>query len=276
MPWWSFRPSELDSWDEEYARYHLCDARDLGVMPVEVSRIIGSVGRWRDFDARFRLKNTATRQRYQIILEKMRDGYNFPPIHLYKIRDKYYVADGNHRVAAAKELGVAYLDARVQEYFPCGNPEEAIYWRERSAFEVATRIQSVEFTNPDSYSRLLSHIITFRKAESKRLGYEVGLPEATQIWLKEIDRPIRTLVRQDRLAQRFPERTEDDLVFYMIHHQIGLIRAVKGPEAVNYREAIARLTSAPGRTLMGRFRRFARDLEKSTMKVMEGFRELQL
>lgn len=270
MPW--FMPaSNLDSFEAEKSRLNLCEARDLGLMPVEVAKISGSLGRWRDFDAKFRLKNMTTKQRYQVILQRMKDGKEFPPVHLYKVHDRYYVADGNHRVSAAKTLGVAFLDAYVQEYFPCDGKADAdaVYWRERSAFEVAVAYTGISFTNPDSYRRMLSHLQTFRGHESERLGYDLGLPEVLQIWLKEIDAPIRSLVRSEGLAERFPDRTEDDLVFYVVHHHVGLLRAVKGPENIRYRECIARLLASPGRTLAGRLKRFAKQLQDGARMLFE-------
>lgn len=273
MPWF-FPARTVSSFEEESARLNLCEARDLGVMAVEVDQIVGSVGRWRDFDAKFRLVNKATRQRYQRIVELMRQGHTFPPIQVYKVQDRYFVADGNHRVAAAKELGVAFLDAHVQEFFPGGQVEDAVYWRERSAFEVATKCTTVQFTNPDSYRRLLSHLHTFQKAEAKRLGYEIGLPEVMQIWLADIDKPVRDLIRADDLMDRFKDRTEDDLVFYFIHHYYGLLRAKKGPEKVSHRVAVERVLGQPGRTMMGRFQRFVRDLADGVRDVLDGLAEI--
>jgi hypothetical protein len=245
-------------------------------MPVEVDKIVGSVGRWRDFDAKFRLVNKATRQRYRTILEKMKEGYTFPPIEIYKVGDRYFVADGNHRVAAAKEVGVAFLDAHVQEYFPGGDVEDAIYWRERSAFELATRCTSVKFTNPDSYRRLLSHLKTFQKEETARHGYEIGLPEVTQTWLATIDAPVRQMIRSERMLGRFAGRTEDDLVFYFMHHYYGMMRASKGPENVTHRDAVARLLAQPGRTMMSRFRRFLGGVASSVRDVLDGISEIDL
>lgn len=276
MPWF-FPVRTVTSFDEECARLNLCEARDLGVMPIEVDKIIGSVGRWRDFDARFRLINKATRQRYANILQKMKEGYIFPPIHAYKVGEHYFVADGNHRVAAAKELGVAYVDAVVQEYFPCSdNLEDALYWRERSGFEVATKCSSLKFTNPDSYRRLLSHLETFRAAEANRLGYDLDLPAATQVWMAEIDAPVRRLVRKENMAGRFEGRTEDDLVFYFLHHYVGMLRAARGPENVTHRAAIARILAQPGKTMMSRFRRFLGELAGSVRDVIDGIAEIDI
>ena len=276
MPWF-FPVRTVSSFDEECARLNLCEARDLGVMPIEVDQIIGSVGRWRDFDAKFRLINKATRQRYANILQKMKDGYTFPPIHAYKVGQHYYVADGNHRVSAAKELGVAYLDAVVQEYFPSSDDlEESVYWRERSSFELATKNTAIKFSNPDSYSRLLSHLEAFRKVESQRLGFDLDLPAATQTWMAEIDAPVRRLIRTDRLAGRFEGRTEDDLVFYFLHHYVGMLRAAKGPENVTHRDAVARILAQPGKTVVSRFRKILGELATSVRDVIDGIAELDL
>jgi hypothetical protein len=275
MPWF-FPASRVSSFDEEASRLELCEARDLGIMPVEVDKIVGSVGRWRDFDAKFRLINKATRQRYHTILTKMKEGYTFPPIEVYKVGDRYFVADGNHRVAVAKELGVAYVDAHVQEYFLGAGVEGAIYWRERSAFELATKCTAYKFTNPDSYRRQLSHLQAFRQAEAKRLGYDIGLPEVTQTWLGAIDAPVRQMIRSERMLSRFADRTEDDLVFYFLHHYYGMMRAAKGPANVTHRAAVARLLAQPGRTMMGRFRRFLGGVASTVRDVIDGISEIDL
>lgn len=52
-----------------------------------------------------------------------------PPVDLYKIKDKYYVVDGNHRVAAAKEIGQIYIDAYVTEFLPTGDTPQHLLWR---------------------------------------------------------------------------------------------------------------------------------------------------
>jgi len=273
MPWF-FRVNNLESFEAASARLELCEARDLGAMPVEVEKITGSVGRWRDFDRHFRLKNSATRQRYQAILRKMKNGYTFPPVELYKVQDHYYVADGNHRVAAAKEIGAVFIDAHVREYFPCGNHENAIYWQERSAFEAVTKRTDVEFTNPDSYRRFLSHLRAFQAEESRRLGFDLALPAAVSTWFEVIDKPVREHVRADALTSKFEGRTEDDLVFYVTHHYVGMLRAVKGPDQVSYRDATARLMAMKGRTLAGRLQRYVQELGHFARDLVDNLVEM--
>ena len=106
------------AFDTAKEKLGLTDSLYLGLRTVPVDSIVGSVNRWRDFDARFRIKNRHTMYRYQQIKKAVERGSTLPPVSLYKVRDKYYVVDGNHRVAAAKEVGQAFIDAEVVEFFP--------------------------------------------------------------------------------------------------------------------------------------------------------------
>lgn len=47
--------------------------------------------------------------------EAMNDGAKFPPILVFSEKDKLYLADGYHRVSAAKELGLEEIDAEVRD-----------------------------------------------------------------------------------------------------------------------------------------------------------------
>jgi hypothetical protein len=240
---WLRRP--MPSFEQAKAKLNLQDSCERGVMTVEVDKIIGSVGRWRDFDASFRLTNPATKRRFEIIYKKMQEGYAFPPVELYKVQDRYYVADGNHRVAAAKKLGVRYIDANVREFFADEAEQAAtVYWSERSAFEKATGRSDVDFARPDHYRRLLSALDRFRRQETKRLGYELTLPAAAQTWKQEIAGPVRRIVRREGLTKEFPGWTEDDVVIHTIRQNYGLMRAIRGPELASYREAVAELVEA--------------------------------
>ena len=66
---------------------------------------MGSVGRYHDFDDQFRFKQKGFSERYQWIKNAMRGGLALKPVELFEIKDEYYVLDGNHRIAAAKEMG---------------------------------------------------------------------------------------------------------------------------------------------------------------------------
>jgi hypothetical protein len=90
--------------------------KDVGVQIVPVAQIVGSVGRCHDFDSQFRFKKEHSRERFEHIKQVMHRGQMLPPVELYKLQEDYYVLDGNHQVATAKELGQLYLDAYMIEY----------------------------------------------------------------------------------------------------------------------------------------------------------------
>src|SRR5919199_6610763 len=87
----------------------------LGMREVPVSKIVGSVGRHRDFDRAFLPSKPDLGTRWRRIDEIMDRGEELPPISLYKIGDAYFVGDGNHRVSVARQRGVEMIDAEVIE-----------------------------------------------------------------------------------------------------------------------------------------------------------------
>jgi hypothetical protein len=48
----------------------------------------------------------------------MERGQALPPVELYQLGSGYYVFDGHHRVAAARQLGQLELDANVVRFVP--------------------------------------------------------------------------------------------------------------------------------------------------------------
>lgn len=217
-------------------KYGLTESLDLGLRTVQVDNIVGSVNRWRDFDARFRIKNRATMHRYMQIKLAVERGKIMPPVYLYKVRDKYYVVDGNHRVSAAKEVGQTYIDAHVVEFFPPPDSEVNLIWRERSAFEHKTGLTNIHFTELGSYDKLLLQIEDFRTEESEALGTELSLENASASWEQEIYKPVCQLIHEQGLLKEFPGRTEADLFLYASYHRLAKSRLTK--EKVSYREAL--------------------------------------
>jgi len=98
--------------------------RYLGRRTVEVGRVVGSVGRWREFDGGF-MPTRASAGRWKRVDLAFRTGRDLPPVVLYKLGEDYYVVDGNHRVSVARFEGVEMIDAEVTEFFPSRRPAVA-------------------------------------------------------------------------------------------------------------------------------------------------------
>lgn len=226
----------VEAFDTPKEKYGLTDSIDLGLRTVPVEEIVGSVNRWRDFDARFRIKNRSTMYRYIRIKQAVERGQIMPPVILYKVRDKYYVVDGNHRVSVAKEVGQTYIDAEVVEFFPPANSEPNLVWRERSQFEHKTGLYGIELTELGSYKKLLLQIEDFRQEESEAIKHELTLEEASASWDSEIYQPVIKLIRKQKLLDEFPNRTEADLFLYASYHKVAKARLTK--QRISYRNAL--------------------------------------
>ena len=89
--------------------------RRLGLQPIQLDSIVGSVDRTRDFDRRFRPTSRRTRKRWERMATAARRGESFPPIDVYRIGEVHFVKDGHHRVSIARAQGLPDIDAYVTE-----------------------------------------------------------------------------------------------------------------------------------------------------------------
>jgi hypothetical protein len=89
-----------------------------GTRVVEVDEIVGSVGRWRDFDRSFLPARASVGQRWKRIDRAFQRGEELPPVELYKLEEAYFVVDGHHRVSVARYHDVPTLEAAVAEFHP--------------------------------------------------------------------------------------------------------------------------------------------------------------
>src|SRR5215212_4653852 len=92
--------------------------RQRGTRVVEVEEIIGSVGRWRDFDRSFLPTRTSVGQRWKRVDRAFHRAEDLPPVELYKLGDVYFVVDGHHRVSVARYHDVPTVEASVAEFYP--------------------------------------------------------------------------------------------------------------------------------------------------------------
>ena len=103
------------SFDEVRGALQAYNQVRLGTRVVDPEKIVGSVGRRKDFDARFMPLRAAVATRWRRVDLAFHQDKVLPPISLYKLGDAYFVQDGNHRVSVARYHGVPALDADVTE-----------------------------------------------------------------------------------------------------------------------------------------------------------------
>ncbi len=215
-----------------------------------LSKIAGSVGRYQDFDDRFRLTNRAPSRRLEEIKRAMRRGQVLPPVRLWQIRDVYYVEDGNHRVAAAKALGHDEILAHIVEVVPSGDGLEDVLYRQRAEFLDRTGLHAdITLSEPGQYEHLLNQIRRHQAYLQKVRKQEVSLEDAARDWYRHIYRPLCAIIKKERLADEFPGRTVADLYAYISvrlwekgerrHYGIG-INEILPDDMETFREKMAR------------------------------------
>ena len=89
-----------------------------GTRVVGVDQIVGSMGRWRDFDRSFLPARASIAERWKHIDRAFQRGEDLPPVELYKLEEAYFVVDGHHRVSVARYHDVPTLEAAVAEFHP--------------------------------------------------------------------------------------------------------------------------------------------------------------
>ncbi|HSO19688.1 MAG TPA: transcriptional regulator [Desulfosarcina sp.] len=216
------RSNEAKSFRENQACEGAFDHVDRGICTVPLDQIVGSVGRYHDFDRQFKLKSHVPPDRLLSIKQAMREGKSLPPVKLYKIKDEYYVLDGNHRIAAAKEFGRGEIMANIVEFIPSSHTLENIIYREKAAFMEETGLtHELDISEVGQYAYLLEQVETHRAhlAGSEKPG--VTLKEAAEDWYRTIYQPMVAIIGKGRLLNSFPGRTPDDLYVYISYHQWG-------------------------------------------------------
>lgn len=212
-------PLEVKSFKLQQEKEAAFDTRDRGTQSIPLDRIVGSVGRYHDFDNSFRFKQNIPSERLQWIREAMREGRPLKPVELFQIKDEYYVSDGNHRISAAKELGHNEILARIVEFIPSEDSLDGFLYRERAEFADLTQLPAeITLTEVSQYDRLLEQISDHQQYLKREEGHPVEFQEAALDWYRTIYRPLVKILKQGRLIDSFPERTVADLYAYITWH----------------------------------------------------------
>jgi hypothetical protein len=238
-----------------------------GAEMIPLEKIVGSVGRYRDFTRDFRPRERVSADRWVRVFRAMTSLEGVPPIEVYKLGDVYFVSDGNHRVSAARANGFDKIEARVTEIpidaglAPGDTLDQAIIKAERTRFLVDTglgqrfdHVDDIRFTKPGGYPKLLEHIQVHRyfMALDHPWRGEISFEDAAADWYTEVFRPIVAAVQQRNLLQQFPDSTAADL-YVWVSGQIMALEAQYG-EKIGPEAAVAALERESGSTWQRAFR----------------------
>ncbi len=240
---------DLLSFDEVKQRLRLHDERYLGLQEIPLEKIVGSVGRYKDFTRSFLPRTNAIRSRWQRLDAMARGMEGFPPIEVYKVGDVYFVSDGNHRVSVAHQLGAKTIEAYVTE-LPTAVPfdentkpddletkESYAEFLRKTHLDALRPGSEVILTEPARYRQILEHISVHKYFMGIEQAHDITWDEAVVSWYDNVYMPMIELIRKYDVLSQFPGRTEADLYAWLIKHQEAL-RLYLGGEVLTPEETV--------------------------------------
>jgi hypothetical protein len=204
-----------------------------GSQTVPIKMIVGSEGRYHDFNKYFLPKKEHLRQRWQRVDEAHLKDIILPAIQLYEIGGVYFVRDGNHRVSVAKMQGVEFIDAvvttlktevNIKPKMTVDELREALILYEKSifyektSFGKLTKKQDLNFSAPGRYDVIYNHILVHKYYLNENKNEEIPFNDALVSWYNNVYNPVVAIIKEQYLLANFPGRTESDLYVWIIKH----------------------------------------------------------
>jgi hypothetical protein len=242
LNWVTGSTNKLLPFDEVRQRLEVLGQHYVGMRQVPIDQIVGSTGRYLDFDRAFLPLQGRTRDRWISIDKAHYQDVILPPVELFKVGEVYFVKDGNHRVSVARERGQAFIDAYIIEIdvpvpvTPDTSLDELALNQERYNFLKETHLDelrpdsSFETTVNGQFQRLLEHISVHRWYLGEQSQAAVELPEAAASWYDLVYLPVVEMIRVQNLLRSFPGYTETDLYLWVVTYQ-GYLRDAYQDEA---------------------------------------------
>ena len=226
--------------DEVRRRLRITGQSYAGLRAIPLDRIVGSVDRSADFGEGFLARRSLSRRRLAALRAAFPDGA-MPPIEVYEAGGLFFVSDGHHRVALARERDAHFVDAEVTllhtnyELPPDVDVARLVHTeQQRVLFEESGLAESrpdavIEFARPRGYPELLEVI----KAHGYDLARARGaLPPPAEVaadWYDRVYLPGVAAVRRAELPAAYPFKTDADLFLWVYERRRDL--RVVDPEA---------------------------------------------
>jgi hypothetical protein len=258
-----FNPGEEDLLPFEEAKRILEPQSEhySGLTTVPLEKIVGSEGRYRDFNRHFLPRKGHLRKRWMKVDEARYEDIILPPVRLYEMGGLYFVRDGNHRVSVAKSAGQLYIDAEVVSLeskialSPEMSIEElktAVAAYEKAAFYASTDYLAVvgqddlSFSEPGRYDTIRNHVDVHKYYLNEHQDAEISWSSALFSWHENVYSPLLLAIEEERLLQYFPGRTASDLYLFLVNRWDELKRGLD--RQIGIGEAARDLRSSPDGT----------------------------
>ena len=218
----------LIPFDEASRRLRLVNRSYAGIQPIPIDRIVGSVGRSHDFGRDFRLPPWVSRSRLASLRSAYPDG-DMPAIDVFEVGGGYFVEDGHHRVALARERHAEYIDAQVTHLhtsYAVGpgvavcqliHTEHQRMLLEDSGLSRARPDAVIDFTLLDGYTQLGEIIKAHGYDLARRNGTLPAPEDVAADWYDTVYLPGLDAVRRAGLPERYASwhTTDADLFLWV-------------------------------------------------------------
>lgn len=210
-----------------------------GMQAVPVARIVGSEGRYKDFDNQFFPKNAHLKARWESIDKAHLQNVTLPPVTLYELGGLYFARDGNHRISVAKARGIEFIDAEVvslqsEIHLKEGGSmkyilsqviayEKRVFYSETNFGDI-TDYWCLDFTTPGQYDVIYNHILTHKYYMNLNQEEEIEMSEAILSWFEKVYMPVVQIINNAKVMRKFRNRTISDLYVWMIKYWDDLKR----------------------------------------------------
>lgn len=214
----------------------------IGMKTIPISKIVGSEGRYKDFDNQFLPKNSFMKERWEHVDEAVIKDIVLPPISVYELGGLYFVRDGNHRVSVAKSKGVEFIDADIISLqteirlYPvrtlAGMIKQIVAWEKKNfyfetSFGDITDCWVLDFSTPGQYDIIYQHILTHKYFINQGKPDEISMEDAITSWYKTVYMPVIRTIEKHKIKKYVKGTTESDLYVWIItfwdelKHKIG-------------------------------------------------------
>ena len=204
-----------------------------GLKAVALSRIVGSEGRYKDFNRAFLPRHDRLMGRWTRVDVAHYQDVILPPVKLFEIGGVYFVRDGNHRVSVAKAKRAEFIDAEVISLSSeiairpdMGKDElkKAVIDFEKRKFFEETGLDKqcpgcvIDFNEVGRYDEIKEHVLEHKWYMNLNKTEEIPFQEALLSWYDRVYMPIVRIIREGKLLSRFPNETESDLYVFIGKH----------------------------------------------------------
>ena len=227
-------PPALLPLEEATRRLRPFEQRYVGIRPIPLNHVVGTDSRGGDFDRDFLPRRPEIRARWRQV-ESAHPAGDFPPIVVYQLGEAYFVLDGHHRVAIARQRGMETIDAEVTELrarwrlradadiVELIHAEQQRIFMEESGLDRTRPDLSIRFNRPVGYIELLETIQLHGYHAMLAAGDALDPAKISADWFEQVYEPTVAAIRREGLDRLYPDATEADLFLYVLQRRRELM-----------------------------------------------------